>query len=234
VISDAVRPTTPHVHPLELVESLFHALLLLWPLWLIVLASGLLRLFAVLLKQRRLRRSGILDIDAMTGHAFERRLEVLFRGLGYDAKVVGSSAGDFGGDLVVTKGRKRTVVQAKCQRRNVGNKAVQEAAAARDYYDAGAAIVVTNRYFTSAAKEQAKKSRVGLWDRDRLVAALRQAQQTSRPIPEATASVDRLQLHSLCARCGEPVSDRVREYCAVHPVRFRGLVYCYEHQRSLA
>jgi predicted amidophosphoribosyltransferase len=36
---------------------------------------------------------------------------------------------------------------------------------------------------------------------------------------------------AFCARCGEPVSVKVRDYCLAHPERFAGLVYCFKDQR---
>lgn len=38
---------------------------------------------------------------------------------------------------------------------------------------------------------------------------------------------------AFCARCGEPVSAKVRDYCLAHPKRFAGLVYCYRDQRAV-
>ncbi len=35
-----------------------------------------------------------------------------------------------------------------------------------------------------------------------------------------------------CAKCGNQVSDKIREYCLARPKRFGGLVYCYEHQKK--
>ena len=36
----------------------------------------------------------------------------------------------------------------------------------------------------------------------------------------------------VCARCGDRVSMKVRDYCLAHPRRFGGLVYCYSHQNE--
>lgn len=54
---------------------------------------------------------------------FEERLAVLFRGLDCSAEIVGSSRGDYGGDLIVAKDRTKTVVRAKCWKKNGGVKA---------------------------------------------------------------------------------------------------------------
>jgi restriction system protein len=63
-------------------------------------------------------------------------------------------------------------VQAKRWTKNVGIKAVQEANAAPAVYGCSNAMVVTNRYFTDAAKKLASANDVALWDRDHLVKAL--------------------------------------------------------------
>lgn len=77
----------------------------------------------------------------------------------------------------------RTVVQAKCWKKNVGVKAVQEVVASRAMYGAERAIVVTNSFFTRQARSLAAKNGVELWDRDELLKAL------LRRSDAATASV---------------------------------------------
>jgi restriction system protein len=205
-------------------------MLLLWPLWLLVACVGALRLCAELWKLSRLRRSGIADIDRMSGETFENWLAVHFRRLGYSAEVIGSVRGDFGGDLLLKKSGTRTVVQAKCWAKNVGIKAVQEVVGARAYYEADTAIVVSNRSFTKQAQELARKTDVALWNREKLVKQLLQLggveATPAAPEPSRIGS-------DICARCGETVSIKVREYCLARHERFGGLVYCFDHQRLL-
>lgn len=153
------------------VHQLLTELLKFWWLWALVAAIGAFRLALWLREQRRLARSGIAEIDLMSGSAFEKRLVILFRGLGYAVRLVGRR-GDFGADLVIEKDGVKTVVQAKRWTKNVGVKAVQEAHAAPAVYGCTKALVVTNRYFTAPAKQLARANRVDLWDRDRLVSAL--------------------------------------------------------------
>jgi restriction system protein len=52
------------------------------------------------------------------------------------------------------------VLQCKLYARPVGNKAVQEVAAARTYYDAGFAAVVSNADYTEAARRLARRNEV--------------------------------------------------------------------------
>lgn len=113
-------------------------------------------------------RSGIKEIDMMSGYEFEEYLKALFKRLGYKA-VVTKKSGDYGADLVL-KGRKRIVVQAKRYRKknNVGINAVREVYGAKAYYEADEAWVVTNSYYTRQANELARKCNVKLLNRDEL------------------------------------------------------------------
>lgn len=125
---------------------------------------------------RRLRKSGIKDIDDMEGHKFERYLGVLFKALGYKS-VVTRASGDFGADLVIEKDGKRIVVQAKRYSGNVGIKAVQEVHAAIPFYHADEGWVVTNQSYTDAAKRLAGTNGVRLIDRQELIRLSLQVQR---------------------------------------------------------
>ena len=63
---------------------------------------------------------------------------------------------------------KKIVIQAKNYSGNVGNKAVQEAFAAKSHYNCHLAMVITNSYFTKSAQEVSKTTGVVLVDRDKL------------------------------------------------------------------
>ncbi len=111
------------------------------------------------------------EMDGMTGEEFEAQLGVLFRKQGYAVELTPRS-GDFGADLVLTRGPDKTVVQAKRYSKAVGVEAVQEVIGAIAYYGAHHGLVVTTNYFTPSAVELAQRSRVILWDRDALARAL--------------------------------------------------------------
>ena len=142
-----------------------------WQLWALFEAVLLLALAVKLYRVRRLARTGIDDIDRMDGAAFEQRLEILFRSLGYRVEQT-RYRGDYGADLVIAKDGVRTVVQAKRYTKNVGLAAVQESVTAKGIYKCQAAMVGTNRAYTKQARTLAKANNVELWDRDRLVKAL--------------------------------------------------------------
>lgn len=77
-------------------------------------------------------------------------------------------------DVLAEKDGVTYAIQCKCYSDNVGNHAVQEAHSGASYYGRMVAAVMTNRYFTAAAKETAARIHVLLWDRDKLL----QMQQT--------------------------------------------------------
>jgi len=106
-------------------------------------------------------------IDSMTGHEFEDFLINLFTRLGYrvEQKKRGSEQGL---DFLLERQGERIACQVKRYNKPVGNKAVQQALAARDYYRCHSALVVTNSRFTTAAKQLAERCSVVLWDRQKL------------------------------------------------------------------
>lgn len=70
------------------------------------------------------------------------------------------ASGDYGVDLLATKGGLRYAVQCKYYSSHVGISAVQQAAAGMAVYDCQRAMVITNNVFTSAAKTLAEKNGV--------------------------------------------------------------------------
>lgn len=85
------------------------------------------------LRQQRLRRSGMLEVDKMPSKVFEEYLQVLLKKRGYKVAIT-STTGDYGADLILTTTDKKIVVQAKRYKKKVGLKAVQEIVSAKNYY----------------------------------------------------------------------------------------------------
>jgi restriction system protein len=194
-----------------------------WPLWVGIALMALAWLAYGLWKQWRIVRSGIRDIDSMTGLQFEQYLASLFRQLGHSVERT-SYQGDYGGDLIVGKSGIKTVIQAKRSRRRIGIRAIQEGVAAKGFYRCDSAIVVTNSFFTRQAATLAHRNGVSLWDRNRLAKAMASIggkHAIAQTIPVAT-----------CAMCGQPVSEKVRDYCLANESRFAGRILCYPHQRK--
>jgi restriction system protein len=128
---------------------------------------GLL-IFIAIQRKRNLRRSGISDIDKMSGIQFEYFLKELYQALGYKTKVTQAS-GDYGADLILEINKRKIVVQAKRYSKNVGVKAVQEIKTSQLHYKADESWVVTNSYFTKQAITLAASNDVVLIDRDLLI-----------------------------------------------------------------
>jgi restriction system protein len=71
--------------------------------------------------------------------------------------------GDQGADVIASDGSTRVVIQCKHHRWSIGNKAVQEVAAAREFFDGDLAVVVASSgLFTASARQLARKLKVVL------------------------------------------------------------------------
>jgi restriction system protein len=207
----------------------------MWYVWAIILGVVAAKIILIIVEKRKLAKSGINDIDTMDGKTFEKYLEVLFGKLGYQVERT-KYIGDYGADLVVRRNGVKTVIQAKRHKGKVGVKAIQEAVAAKGFYECHRAMVVTNSTFTNQAKTLASKNRVELWDRKDLVKNLLRIRR------EGEVAIDKVDQHPLeaanddssgeCFVCGVPVSPKVRQYCLDHSERFGGKVYCFKHQRE--
>ena len=104
------------------------------------------------------------DIDMLDGYEFENIVAKIFSHMGYDARVTKSS-GDQGIDIIAEKNGIRYGILAKCYSSTVGNSAIQEAAAGKNYYNLDKVIVVTNNRFSKSAIKLAQVNNVVLWDR---------------------------------------------------------------------
>jgi restriction system protein len=177
-------------------------------LWIVGLVMILIIVLAVLQNKRgkeRLRNSGIKDIDSMDGIQFEYYLKEVYLSRGYRVEVTNAS-GDYGADLLLHKDGKKIVVQAKRYSKDVGIKAVQEVMGAKSYYQADEAWVVSNSYFTKAAKELAQKGSVLLVDRDTLIDFILVLNPVSKkPDPSTITKSVASSSTDTCSKCGSPI-----------------------------
>lgn len=104
----------------------------------------------------------------MSGKEFESAIALLYERKGYEVKLT-SASGDFGVDVIVEKNGKRTVIQTKRYKKNVGIKAVQEVISGASYYKADHAIVIISSFFTDQSKKLADRAGVELIDRRKLM-----------------------------------------------------------------
>lgn len=118
-------------------------------------------------------KKDIQYVDSLQGLEFEDFLKDLFVSFGYSHEDLPYS-NDYGADLIIRKGFRRIVIQAKNYQGTVGNKAVQEVISAKIYYKCDTAMVITNSFYTTNAIKTARASGVILIDRNGLEKILRE------------------------------------------------------------
>lgn len=99
--------------------------------------------------------------DTMDGFEYEHYVAKLFQDAGWQA-IVTQGSGDQGADVLASKDGISMAVQCKKYSKPVGNKAVQEVAAAKGFYKTNLAIVVTNNDYTPSAKALSKELNIAL------------------------------------------------------------------------
>ena len=113
----------------------------------------------------------LLISDIKTGLDYEIFIEQILKNADFTVTRT-PKTGDQGVDLVVQKNDKRIAIQCKYYSKPVGNKAVQEVAAGKDFYNCNSACVVSNNSFTLAARKLASNLNILLLNEDCLVEQL--------------------------------------------------------------
>lgn len=121
-------------------------------------------------KSFRFHKFGKVDkemkyISTLGGLEFEYYAKNLLRKIGFKKVSVTKSTGDFGVDVFAVKNNLKFAIQCKRYKGVVGIKAVQEIISGKQYYKCDRAVVMTNSWFSPAAKELATKTGVILWDK---------------------------------------------------------------------
>lgn len=111
----------------------------------------------------------LILIDSMDGYAFEEYVGSLLEKIGYKNIQVTKRSGDQGMDIIANISTTKVGFQCKAYNSLVGNKAVQEGYAGKDFYNLDKAIIITNNYFTNSAYELASKLNVELWNRETII-----------------------------------------------------------------
>lgn len=117
------------------------------------------------------------EIDKMDGHEFEYWCADLLRKNGFSDVKVTQGSGDQGVDVLAKKDGIKYAIQCKCYSSDLSNKPVQEVNAGKTIYHCHVGAVMTNRFFTSGAKEAAEATGVLLWDRNKLTEFLENAKK---------------------------------------------------------
>jgi restriction system protein len=111
--------------------------------------------------------SGLCEVDAMTGVAFENYVAERLRAAGYRVSLT-RTTGDFGVDLIASRGGERVAVQCKRYGQRVGPSAVQQVVSGAAMHRCSATMVVSNQEFTAAAVALARAHSCELVGRSRL------------------------------------------------------------------
>lgn len=123
------------------------------------------------MQQRKimLAKSGIEDIDTMSGWDFETRMRIHFEMMGWQVLQTPGS-GDYGADLVLTSpdGRK-IVAQLKRYLGPVGISAIEDVLRSMPVYGAVGAMLITNSHLTKGAGTFAQRHSVEVWERESLI-----------------------------------------------------------------
>jgi hypothetical protein len=104
-------------------------------------------------------------VRSMTGAQFENFTADLFRAMGYQAVVLGST-GDQGVDVIVNRRGERVAVQCKNHKKPVDNRPVQEVYAGARHHRCVEACVVAPAGYTRGAIALASSTGVSLYDAD--------------------------------------------------------------------
>lgn len=149
-------------------------------LFILLLAVGGLVLYYKYRLKDRFRVGGTVEeelkkADSLDGHAFEYYVARLLPAMGFTHITVTQGSGDYGVDVIAYDGAVKIAIQCKLYGSPVGVKAVQEVYAGKAHYHADLAAVITNNYFTEAARTLAEETGVELWDRDTLAGLILEA-----------------------------------------------------------
>lgn len=117
-------------------------------------------------------------IDNLEGYEFEDYIIGLLRKDGYTNIQGTKYSGDYGVDIIADKDGLKCAIQCKRFSNKVSLSAIQEISAGRKYYKCDKAIVITNNYYTNAAKELALAANVELLDRDYIIKILKKEENT--------------------------------------------------------
>jgi restriction system protein len=141
-------------------------------------------------------------IDAMSWQDFERVVGASFERQGYTVTYTGGGGADGGVDLVLTKGRERTLVQCKQWRAwKVSVTTVRELFGVMAAKGAAHGIVVTAGEFTADAREFASGRNIGLLNGRELAEILRD--------PANAKTTGAASNNPSCPNCGSRMVERV-------------------------
>lgn len=117
------------------------------------------------------------QVDGMDGHCFEHWCAKLLRENGFTKVEVTRGSNDQGVDIIAVKDGIHYAIQCKCYSSDLGNAPIQEVHTGKEIYHCQIGAVMSNRHFTSGAKQAAEATGTLLWDRDKLITMLENSQK---------------------------------------------------------
>ncbi|HYF93509.1 MAG TPA: restriction endonuclease [Symbiobacteriaceae bacterium] len=170
-----------------------------WYVYLLILtAVGLPLMYMWVQASREVRtlaRAGLPHARKMAWPEFQRYLESLFAGLGYQVERPGQRS-DYGADLILKDGTgRRTAVNARHFKERITPEMLGEVSEGAEYYGCQDTLVVSVMGFTNKAIDQSEQSGTILWDAADLAGAMDkvrtrpsfQSREPARFVPEGAA-----------------------------------------------
>lgn len=161
--------------------------------------------------KRRLfdKQTGLGSIRELSWSQFEALVGEAFRRQGYQVRETGGSAPDGGVDLVLTKGREKTLVQCKLWKAwSVGVQVIRELYGVMASTGADHGIVVSCGKFTKDAQRFAEGKSLLLIDGVALAKLVSGIQAKPTSTPESPMSTSNT-LPTTCPKCGSAMTLRV-------------------------
>lgn len=130
-------------------------------------------LFSCFVEAGAIAETGDFDLSQVkTGEDYERFVRELCEASAFECAMT-PKTGDQGVDLIVSKGSIRIAIQCKYYSSAIGNAAVQEVIAGKNFYNCDYACVVSNQDYTHQAKTLARASDVELLSHETLIPYLK-------------------------------------------------------------
>ena len=102
--------------------------------------------------------SYLKETESMSGIEFEYYCANILKRNNFLGIEMTKTSGDQGVDILAVKNGKKYACQCKKYASSVGNRAVQEIIAGKNFYSCDIGVVITNSYFTKSAIELADKT----------------------------------------------------------------------------
>ncbi len=122
-----------------------------------------------------------VSFENLSPYEYEKQVAQSLEQMGWETRVTKGS-GDQGCDVLATRNNLVVAIQCKYWSTPIGNKAVQEINAAKSFYNADFAVVISNQTYTPAAKLLATKLKVALLHHSQLNNLLTNVIQSQRSV----------------------------------------------------